>query len=91
MTLVGEAGHYLNRPAEFETSLLGLMRGYTPTVQRDRLTVRVLSSVGPPGSSQFRRPEDTRKNYAAEFSAPYDVADAHDDETRLSSKPSASS
>lgn len=32
---VGGTGHYLNRSAEFDTSVLGLIREYTPTVQDD--------------------------------------------------------
>ena len=30
--MVGGTGHYLNRSAEFETSVLGVIRVYTPTL-----------------------------------------------------------
>lgn len=34
--LVGGRGHYLNRPAEFETSVLGLIREYEAAIEPDR-------------------------------------------------------
>jgi hypothetical protein len=34
--LVGRTGHYLNRPTEFDTSVLGLIRAYRPNVYEDR-------------------------------------------------------
>ena len=32
-TLVGGTGHYLNRSAEFDRGVLGLIREYSPTLQ----------------------------------------------------------
>jgi hypothetical protein len=34
--LVRGTGHYLNRAAQFDTSILGLIRECAPTVQEDR-------------------------------------------------------